>query len=629
MSKVEETQNANSKHTCNNSLSLSYAGRSRFIPHSSSFILPAPVVYLLLSLLVTWPLLTHLQGWVPGSGDWGQNMWALWWTRHALLALAQSPFFTHYLFYPAGVTLLFHPLDVSDGLLALPLYGLLGSDLTYNSIVLLSFVLGGWGAYLLALYLTGQRQASFVAGLIFALSPYHFLRLDLGHLNLASLQWIPFYVLCLLKFIQQGSKRCAALAIFFLAFTALNSWYYVVYCGLLSLALLFWPRPKSTANQPLPSPFTIHNSQFTIHNYFLRAARIALVLLLALLFLSPLLLPMGQLLKTTTLVGEHNPLRHSVDLYSFWVPGPPSTWAAWFKGVWIAYAAQQREPGASAYVGYTVLGLSIIGLMGARWRRQARWWLAVAVGFTLLALGPHLQIDGQILDVPLPYHWLTILFPVFGLTGIPGRFVVMTSLALAILAAYGLATLTDWGQDKIIQRFNKPKNSALNRLSAPLLSRFILGLIIALLITLEYLAVPLRLSATEVDDFYHTLAADPNQYALLDIKWDANFLLHAQTVHHKPLIGGWLARLPQEQALYLNQGGLDQSFLYLLLGPAGQTITDPAARQAAIRAALAERNVRYIIDHDHLAGPFIEQFVGWPVVYEGENMVVYGVEGPP
>jgi len=188
--------------------------------------------YSLISLIVTWPLVTHLRGWVPGLGDWGQNLWALWWTRQALLVEGQQPFFTHYLFYPEGVTLLFHPLDVSDGLLALPLYGLLGGDVTYNLMILLSFVLAGYGAYLLALYLTHHRAAAFIAGLIFALSPYHFLRVDLGHLNLSTIQWIPFYALFLLIFVERGDKRAAALAVFFLVFTALNSWYYVVYCGL-------------------------------------------------------------------------------------------------------------------------------------------------------------------------------------------------------------------------------------------------------------------------------------------------------------------------------------------------------------------------------------------------------------
>jgi hypothetical protein len=328
---------------------------------------------------------------------------------------------------------------------------------------------------------------------------------------------------------------------------------------------------------------------------------------------------MFQLLSTTTLIGEHNPLRHSVDLYSLWIPGPPSTWAGWFEDLWISYAAQNREPGASAYLGYTVLALGIISLFSQRWRRQALWWLAVALGFTLLAMGPQLQIDGQMLNLPLPYHLLSKLIPAFSITGIPGRFVVMTSLALAILAAYGLATLIDWLPNKMDHQPTHESTKA----SRPRFALFI-SVAIALLITLEYLAIPLHLTPTALDDFYHRMAADTEPYAVLDVKWDANFLLHAQTVHGHPLVGGWLARLPEKQAAYLNQGGLDKSFLYLLLGPEGKTLSDPVAIQSAIQAALAERNVRYIIDHHNVAKPFLQQFAGWPVVYEGDEIVVYG-----
>ncbi|MCB0169487.1 MAG: hypothetical protein KDJ97_02950 [Anaerolineae bacterium] len=575
--------------------------------------------YSLISLIVTWPLVTHLRGWVPGLGDWGQNLWALWWTRQALLVEGQQPFFTHYLFYPEGVTLLFHPLDVSDGLLALPLYGLLGGDVTYNLMILLSFVLAGYGAYLLALYLTHHRAAAFIAGLIFALSPYHFLRVDLGHLNLSTIQWIPFYALFLLKFVERGDKRAAALAVFFLVFTALNSWYYVVYCGLFSLAVIFWPGRKQLAvsRQQIAvsgqrSAVSGHHSSFIIHRST-SIIRIAVVLVASIILLLPLLLPMFRLLGSTTLIGAHNPLRHSADLLSFFVPGPPSTWAGWFEGIWVSYAAQNREPGASAYLGYSVLALSLVGLLDRRWRPQSWWWLAVALGFSVLALGPQLQIDGQILDISLPYHWLATLIPIFAITGIPGRFVVMTSLALAVLAAFGVAWLSEARR--------QPSAVSRQRLS------FIIHYSLFIVIFIELLALPLHLTSTNVNPFYHTLAADQDTYAIIDIKWDANFLMHAQTIHHKPLIGGWLARLPQEQAAYLDESSLDKAFVRLLLGPEGAALTDPAAIRSAIQSALAEHEVRYIIDHNNAAGPWLQGVLGWSVVFEDDEVVVYGVEG--
>ena len=494
----------------------------------------APIVaYILVSLAATWPLMTRLQGWVPGFGDWGQNMWALWWTREALLGLRQSPFFTPYLFHPTGVTLLFHPLDVTDGLLTLPFYGIFGGDVSYNFIVLLSFVLSGLGVYYLALDLGQQRGAAFVAGLVFTLSPYHFLRLELGHLNLASMQWIPFYLLFLFKFTRGGQLRFAFLAVLFMVLNALCSWYYVIACGLVSLAALTWdfkslseksaevaPGEASLADTP---PGLGSHAQPAIFRVGFKGSimwprlilRAALVLVLTVLALSPLLGPMFQLLNRTEWVGEHNPLRHSVDLLSFWVPGPPSTWATRFEDVWISYATQNREPGASAYLGYSVLGLSLVGL-GGRQRKEAWWWLSVGLGFAILDLGPQLQVDGQIFETKLPYYYLDTFVPGFSISGIPGRFVVMTSLATVVLTGYGLSELA--------RRF--PRRATLFSLGA------------ALVVSLEFLAAPVAGSATELPQFYAAMAADDQGYAVIDLKWDANYLLHAQTVHGKPLVGG-------------------------------------------------------------------------------------------
>ena len=550
---------------------------------SLTYLLPV-LTYLFLGILATWPLVTKLRGWVPGFGDWGQNMWALWWTRKALLALKQSPFFTRYLFHPDGVTLLFHPVDVTDGLLALPLYGMVGGDVSYNLMVVLSFVLSGLGVYYLVLYLSHNRWGAMVAGLVFSLSPYHFLRLELGHLNLSSMQWIPFYILFLLKFVDQGRRRFAFLSILFMVLNALSSWYYVVACGLLSLAVVAW-HPRG---------------EVSLRN---RALRAGLVLAASLIVLSPLLVPMFVLLSSIEFFGEHNPLRHSVDLLSFWVPGPPSTWASHFEDVWISYAAQHREPGASAYLGYGVLVLVGISLLGPR-RKEALWWLVIGLGFAVLSLGPQLQVDGRILDVRLPYHYLYRYVPGFSITGIPGRLVVMISLTTAVLAGYGLQELR-----RLFPR------------KGPLLS-----LATALIVVLEFSEVPLAGSSTELPKFYHTMASDSQTYAILDFKWDANYLMHAQTVHGKPLVGGWLARLPEDQARYLNQGSLEKVIAYLLIGERAGTVTDAEMLRRELNDSLASHRVLYIIDHNNLIGGWLTRTLGWKPIHtenRDDDITVY------
>lgn len=545
----------------------------------------APVLgYAAASILLTWPLIYQMDGWVPGVGDWGQNIWALWWTRKALLALGQSPFFTHYLFYPDGVTLLFHPLDVTDGLIMLPLYGLVGGDIAYNMVVLLSYLLSGLGTYWLVTHLTHRRWAGWVAGLIFAFSPYHALRLALGHLNLASMQWIPFYLLSLLLFVQHGCLRFAFMAGFFILLNALCSWYYVLACGLCTVLMIGWHLV-----QPVGWPRLL--------------TRLAIVSVLAAAITAPLWLPMIQLMSTTELVGAHDPLRHSLDLLSFWLPGPPSTWAAWFEPLWAPYAAQNREPGSSAYLGYIALGLAIAGCVASRCRKQARWWLVVGIIFVILALGPQPQISGHIVDLKLPYAYLHTYIPGFSVAGIPGRFVVMIALSMAVMAGCGVAFLQE--------RFGR--------------FAFPVSLVVSVLIAVETLSVPLGGSATALPAFYHRIASDAGNYALLDVKWDANYLMYAQTVHEKPLVGGWLARLPAEQARYLDQGSLEAVITFLLLQENAMDLPPDILRHR-LNESLARHQVRYLVDHNRALRKWITKVLGWRQVYteeDGEHLAVY------
>jgi hypothetical protein len=109
--------------------------------------------YLLLTIAMTWPATRYFTGGIPGDGfDGWQNYWNLWWVKQALLVLGSNPYFTHLLDAPTGVSLLFHTLNIFNGLWTLPIQLNFGLAAAYNSVVLLSFVLAGFGGYLLSLY---------------------------------------------------------------------------------------------------------------------------------------------------------------------------------------------------------------------------------------------------------------------------------------------------------------------------------------------------------------------------------------------------------------------------------------------------------------------------------------------
>ncbi len=102
-----------------------------------------------LSLLLTWPLALHFATHVPGNGiDDPSLAWNLWWAKHALVDHPQNPFVCSWIFWPVGINLAFYTLTLLNGVLSIPLQSVMGVVPAYNVLLLSSFVLGGYGAYL-------------------------------------------------------------------------------------------------------------------------------------------------------------------------------------------------------------------------------------------------------------------------------------------------------------------------------------------------------------------------------------------------------------------------------------------------------------------------------------------------
>ena len=208
--------------------------------------------YLALSLLLTWPLILHFGSHVPGDGiDDPSLAWNLWWVKHALVDQLQNPFASNWLFWPVGINLAFYTLTILNGLLSIPLQLTVGTISAYNLLLLSSFVLGGYGAFLLCLEALGSWQrfggraagstaawagrprdgaiwssaalapAAFLGGCLYAFASSKLFYASLGQGNIASSQWIPFAVLYLLRTVRpSGRMRDAALAALFLVLQA-------------------------------------------------------------------------------------------------------------------------------------------------------------------------------------------------------------------------------------------------------------------------------------------------------------------------------------------------------------------------------------------------------------------------
>ena len=203
----------------------------------SAYILPLSG-YLALSLIVMAPVLpvftTALPGGPIANVDGWQNVWNLWWVHRAVMS-ATNPFFTPLLFYPQGVDLTLQTLNISNGILFLPITALAGPIAAYNAAVITALTLSGIGGYALALRVSGDRLAAFVGGAVFTFSPFHLTKVWDGQLELIALQWVALYAFFLLRAVEEGQRRDALIAGVLLALIGYTSWYYLFFFSVYSL----------------------------------------------------------------------------------------------------------------------------------------------------------------------------------------------------------------------------------------------------------------------------------------------------------------------------------------------------------------------------------------------------------
>lgn len=487
--------------------------RSRMCDAARHHLVPV-IGYLLATLALTYPLVLHLGTRLPGSfTDGWQNYWNYWWIARAL-AEGRSPFATPLLYAPDGAPLYLHTLNLFGGIATLPVQWAFGVVAAYNAVVLLSFTLAGYFTYLLVAFVTGDRLAGFVGGLIYAFSSYHLMQLFLEHANLYSSEWLPAFILCLLAAdASSGRRRTLLVAAGAVAFVLMlfSDWQYAIFAGLFALLYATYQAVRRRSVTPV----------------VVAAAMGGLGIVLA----TPVLLPAVQQIGSGRIVTqfEYYPVDFSADLLSFVLPSPfQAWWGGWAARVGGAAVAPSNE--RTIFLGYLPLALAAIGAR-SYWAR-ARFWLLAALAFALLALGPYLHVAGRLTfgpgqwQIPLPYLLLGRI-PGVNVSRVPARFVLLVLLAVAILAGFGLVALSE----RLRSRLGARAAAALLVVLAPLL-------------VAEHLVLPVPLKAIDIPPFYRQLATSPESGAILEwpLSLKRSRSLLYQTVHQRSLVGGYLSR---------------------------------------------------------------------------------------
>jgi hypothetical protein len=240
----------------------------------------------------------------------------------------------------------------------------------------------------------------------------------------------------------------------------------------------------------------------------------------------------------------------SIDLLGVFLPSRlHPIWGAWIAKTFRFMGADSVEK--IAYIGFIIIILAIVGWTKYRHIAWTMWLGIWTLGAWIFSLGPILQAFGRITFIPMPGMAFVVL-PVLNNARNACRWTVLVTLGMGLLAAGGLKWLMESGK---LKRFLK--------------WAWIPAILVVLL---EYLSFPYPLIPVTMPKSASQLEVDPAHPAVLNLpvgradglggigEFDANSLM-LQTVHGKPIIGGYLTRMRALDRAVLEEGVLSNIVL--------------------------------------------------------------------
>jgi hypothetical protein len=260
------------------------------------------------------------------------------------------------------------------------------------------------------------------------------------------------------------------------------------------------------------------------------ATILALTTVTAIAVASPILVRLARLVAAGEYVSQTTYWRsgaQGIDLATLFLGNPFSGWSGgWTRAAYERLAIDPIE--RSAWLGLVPIALAIVALRASDRRQAVRWTLIGSVAF-LWALGPHLTVAGLNTGMMLPQAVLRYL-PIVSNARIPGRALAVVYLALAVLSALGLSRLRRRGLGLIGT-----------------------GAVFALL-TLDFLPIPFPVTPLAPPSIFSVLRSRPETGAVcaLPLGLRDGFgeigaldhrVLFYQSIHERPIVGGFVARL--------------------------------------------------------------------------------------
>jgi hypothetical protein len=552
--------------------------------------LPAFGLFVLITVIMTWPYTRQIQTSLYNWTDALLNTWTLAWGVHALLTNPLNLYNAN-IFYPYSNSLAYSESLLPETVVAMPI--ILATDMpafAHNLLALSSFVLAAFGMYLLVFDLTRSRPAGLVAGMIYTFTSYKLMHF--AHLQLLSSQWMPFALLYLRRTLADSPSlnkrtfklstvglfsdlgalfdkervRAALLFAIFFSLQALSSFYYAFFVAIAAALyvayVLVLQVSTDVGGSALSSfdPSRMRGGGGEGHQPAMRqslrvlnrasrdwaSARVVptmTALGLIAVITVPLSLPYFAVQRELGLERGTQDVEYYAATVRTYFSVPDGNW---LYGRWLAPKARMTGSGERDFVGFVAIALALVGLVGRPRHVSEKWfYVLLAVVGVILSFGARNQIlsfpKWPILTLPfyLPFRYLFEWVPGFRAMRGPDRFAYLAVLGLAVLAGYGARTLIA----RI--RATRPTWSY----AAPLTA-----LVLVALIGLENIAIPIRVTnpatlARPLPDATRYLAgSDPNAVVLeIPMVFDNESLAWPQyysIFHWRSLVNGFSGFFP-------------------------------------------------------------------------------------
>lgn len=488
-----------------------------------------------LTLAVLYPYSLHPASGLPNSVDPVFYAWNLF--HNATNALkGMSALLDTNMFYPLTNTIAYSDTMWGISLFINPVIWITHNPvLAENIAIFLSFPLSAAAMFLLAMYITGNPLAAAAGGLFYAFS---YPRLSqIGHLPTVSNQWLPLYVLYLLKFLDEGTTKNAAYIFLFYILALASSMYFGVFLIPVTAVIMIADLYNKFRQKSLSE--------------FGKRMRTILPLIL------PFFIVIGICVFPYVRLKIENPeIKRSMDDLTH-LRAEPVDFISILPTSLIKFTGLPIQVNEHAlYPTVTLLMLSAAALfkLKKKFRLFAATFLIIGIVSLVLSFGNEYAFSFGPYStgtLRLPYYYLYKFVPIFQIVRVTARFYIFVILSLSVLAAIGLTQLIEKKNRRFIAyagvllflleiwQIRTPYVTVPDMKSVPAVYR-----------TIKSFPEPVAIAELPVSLFYHgdkmeeqlykqfTDLKEPDTYAL------ETYRLYYSTYHGKHMINGYSGYLP-------------------------------------------------------------------------------------